>query len=198
MKKRILAAFLAAALALASAGCGAGKTETQEQNLPWRATAILPHSDQGYWTKLANGMQEEAAGQNMTMFDSLAYALTGIMLLFLAAVKGSPAGRKGRYFVCFVLLMLSMLNQNPAVHLLLGAMVWPLLLALENAVGPDLKAQARAVLLTEAAYVIAWFLAYGPVPALAAASNLLGFLRLVARAWGILSLYKAQAADPTR
>lgn len=69
------------------------------------------------------------AGQNMTMFDSLAYALTGIMLLFLAAVKGSPAGRKGRYFVCFVLLMLSMLNQNPAVHLLLGAMVWPLLLA---------------------------------------------------------------------
>lgn len=61
MKKRILAAFLAAALALASAGCGAGKTETQEQNLPWRATAILPHSDQGYWTKLANGMQEEAA-----------------------------------------------------------------------------------------------------------------------------------------
>ena len=94
--------------------------------------------------------------------------------------------------------MLSMLNQNPAVHLLLGAMVWPLLLALENAVGPDLKAQARAVLLAEAAYVIAWFLAYGPVPALAAASNLLGFLRLVARAWGILSLYKAQAADPTR
>lgn len=82
------------------------------------------------------------AGQNMTMFDSLAYALTGIMLLFLAADKGSPAGRKGRYFVCFVLLMLSMLNQNPAVHLLLGAMVWPLLLALENAVGPDLKAQA--------------------------------------------------------
>ena len=48
MKKRILAAFLAAALALASAGCGAGKTETQEQNLPWRATAILPHSDQSY------------------------------------------------------------------------------------------------------------------------------------------------------
>ena len=138
------------------------------------------------------------AGQNMTMFDSLAYALTGIMLLFLAAVKGSPAGRKGRYFVCFVLLMLSMLNQNPTVHLLLGAMVWPLLMALENAVGPDLKAQTRAVLLTEAAYVIAWFLAYGPVPALAAASNLLGFLRLVARAWGILSLYKAQAADPTR
>jgi len=68
MKKRILAAFLAAALALASAGCGAGKTETQEQNLPWRATAILPHSDQGYWTKLANGMQEEAeeyAGLNL-------------------------------------------------------------------------------------------------------------------------------------
>ena len=55
-----------------------------------------------------------------------------------------------------------------------------------------------AVLLTEAAYVIAWFLAYGPLPALATASNLLGFLRLVARAWGILSLYKAQAADPTR
>ena len=137
------------------------------------------------------------AGQNLTMFDSLAYALTGIMLLFLAAVKGSPAGRKGRYFVCFVLLMLSMLNQNPAVHLLLGAMVWPLLMALENSVGPDLKAQTRAVLLTEAAYVIAWFLAYGPLPALATASNLLGFLRLV-RAWGILSLYKAQAADPTR
>ena len=54
------------------------------------------------------------------------------------------------------------------------------------------------MLLTEAAYVIAWFLAYGPLPALATASNLLGFLRLVARAWGILSLYKAQAADPTR
>ena len=65
-------------------------------------------------------------------------------------------------------------------------------------VGTDLKAQTRAVLLTEAAYVIAWFLAYGPLPALATASNLLGFLRLVARAWGILSLYKAQAADPTR
>ena len=48
-----------------------------------------------------------------------------------------------------------------------------------------------------------WFalnsLIYGVViVALAAASNLLGFLRLVARAWGILSLYKAQAADPTR
>ena len=68
MKKRILAAFLAAALALASAGCGAGKTETQGQNLPWRATAVLPHSDQSYWSKLANGMQEEAkkyAGLNL-------------------------------------------------------------------------------------------------------------------------------------
>ena len=60
MKKRILAALLAAAFALAAAGCGAGTTETQEQNLPWRATAVLPHSDQSYWSKLADGLQDEA------------------------------------------------------------------------------------------------------------------------------------------
>ena len=64
------------------------------------------------------------AGQNMTMFDSLAYALTGIMLLFLAAVKGSPAGRKGRYFVCFVLLMLSMLNACLSTPIMMSIARW--------------------------------------------------------------------------
>lgn len=61
MKKRILAVLLAVVLlALPLAGCSKQDTDAQEQALPLRITAILPHEDQGYWTQLAQGLQTEA------------------------------------------------------------------------------------------------------------------------------------------
>lgn len=61
MKKRILAVLLAVVLwALPLAGCSSRNTDAQEQELPRRVTAILPHADQSYWSNLAQGMQEEA------------------------------------------------------------------------------------------------------------------------------------------
>lgn len=137
-------------------------------------------------------------GQSMAALDSVSFGLIGMMLLLLAAVKGQPGKLKSRYFLCFVLLLLSMLNQNPLIHALLGAGVWPLLMHTEAGVGPDLGGQLKAVAFSEAAYLAAWLLASSPLTALQIAANLLGFVRLVARAWASYSLYRAQLADPDR
>ena len=55
--------------------------------------------------QLLNGIAA-TLGQSMGLLESLAFAGTGISVLFLAAQKGAPSSEKTRYFLVFVLLML--------------------------------------------------------------------------------------------
>ena len=56
MKRKMIAALLAAALLLA--GCGAADPEPDYGADTMRMSAILPHNDYGYWTFVADGLRE--------------------------------------------------------------------------------------------------------------------------------------------
>ena len=60
--------------------------------------------------------------------ETFAFCMTALSALFLAAEKGSPSRRKGRYFGVFLLLMASYLFAG-WVGYLASALAWPLLLA---------------------------------------------------------------------
>ena len=69
-------------------------------------------------------------GMDFSFLEMVAFCITGITILFLAAEKGSDPKDKRSYFLIFVLLMLSYVLNGWAAYLF-SALVWPALLALE-------------------------------------------------------------------
>lgn len=65
-------------------------------------------------------------GMDFSFLEMVAFCITGITILFLAAEKGSDPKDKRSYFLIFVLLMLSYVLGGWAAYLF-SALVWPAL-----------------------------------------------------------------------
>lgn len=134
-------------------------------------------------------------GQAYALLDNIAFALTGLMFLFLAAVKGSAKIEKTRYFLCFMLLLFGVVPIAPAVNRVLAAACWPVFLWYEQLRQGGVRPQAAALTAAETVNFALWLLvAQGGLGVLAAAANLLWLATTVVRGWAILSLYKRESA----
>ena len=144
------------------------------------------------------------AGQAMSFLDSAAFALTGIMFLLLAAIKGSPKQQKGRYFACFMLLILSSCFTGP-VGRLLSASYWPVFLWVEtlredSAAAPAARlwpgTAARTLTLCEALACLFWIaVSAGGLESLILFANLFWLFTTLTRGWAALRLFRAAGQD---
>ena len=137
-------------------------------------------------------------GQPFTLLDNLAFILTGMMFLLLAAIKGSPKQQKARYFACFFLMILSIGRLPVLAGRLLAASYWPAFLWIETLRtphGPGLRFAARTLTLCEGLGCILWAaVALGGLEGFAFVANILWLLTALTRGWAALGLYKAAAA----
>lgn len=143
--------------------------------------------------QLLNGIAA-TLGQSMGLLESLAFAGTGISVLFLAAQKGAPSSEKTRYFLVFVLLMLGYMFGG-WIGLLLSALVWPALLAVESGRGMPVRRPLMGVCGAEAVHLA---LVLGVILAgrqeLALWANLVWVVLACLRGWAAMTLYKSQEA----
>lgn len=129
--------------------------------------------------------------------EIFAFCMTALSALFLAAEKGSPSRRKGRYFGVFLLLMASYLFAG-WVGYLASALAWPLLLATaEQEDGAGAVARPlRLVCGAEGLHLLFVLLAgYGGFEAARFWANLFWTLLAAARGWAALALYRAREED---
>ena len=131
-------------------------------------------------------------GMDFSFLEMVAFCITGITILFLAAEKGSDPKDKLNYFGVFVVLMLSYVINGWAAYIC-SALVWPALLALEYQKGRPIQRQLQLVGAAEALHLFFLLMAkYGGMAALGFWTNLLWVLLACARGWAALSLYKMQ------
>lgn len=132
-------------------------------------------------------------GASFALLDNIALILTGLMLLFLASVKGTPGPGKAALFGCFFLLILAMTFPAPLLQYALLALVWPCFAGYEKKRDRRLVPQFRAICILEALWFAARVLVnLGGAAALALPANLLGFACAIARGWLTLSLYRRE------
>ena len=118
-------------------------------------------------------------GMDFSFLEMVAFCITGITILFLAAEKGSDPKDKRSYFL-----------------ILFSALVWPALLALEYQKGRPIQRQLQLVGAAEAFHLLFVLLTvYGGMAGLSFWANLLWVLLACARGWAALSLYKMQEED---
>lgn len=131
-------------------------------------------------------------GMDFSFLEMVAFCITGITILFLAAEKGSPARNKQKYFMIFVLLMLSYVV-NGWLAYIASALVWPALLTMEYQSGKAIQRQLQLVGASEVLHLLFVLLTvYGGMTGLSFWANLLWVLLACARGWAALSLYKMQ------
>ena len=131
-------------------------------------------------------------GMDFSFLEMVAFCITGITILFLAAEKGSDPKDKRSYFLIFVLLMLSYVLNGWAAYLF-SALVWPALLALEYQKGRPIQRPLQLVCISEALRLLFWLLTkYAGMSALAFWTNIMFVLLACARGWAALVLYKTQ------
>ena len=129
-------------------------------------------------------------GMDFSFLEMVAFCITGITVLFLAAEKGAPAKEKRNYFLIFVLLMLSYILNGWAAYIF-SALVWPALLAMEYKRGVPIQRQLQLVGAAEVLHLMFLLLTrYGGMEAMSFWTNLLWVLLACARGWAVLSLYK--------
>ena len=132
-------------------------------------------------------------GMDFSALELVAFCLTGIAVLFLAAQKGSPAKDKRNYTGVFVVLMLSKLAANGWAGDICSALVWPALLATEYSRGKPIQRQLQLVSAAEVLRLVFWLLTkYAGMSGLAFWTNLMFVLVACARGWAALALYKGQ------
>ena len=120
-------------------------------------------------------------GMDFSFLEMVAFCITGITILFLAAEKGSDPKDKRSYFLIFVLLMLSYVLGGWAAYLF-SALVWPALLALEYQKGRPIQRQLQLVGAAEAFHLLFVLLTvYGGMAGLSFWANLLWVLLACAR-----------------
>ena len=135
-------------------------------------------------------------GMDFSALELVAFCLTGIAALFLAAQKGAPAAEKRNYTLVFVLLMLSKLAAGGWAGDLCSALVWPGLLAIEYGHGRPIQRPLQLVCISEALRLLFWLLTrYAGMAGLAFWTNLLFVLLACARGWAALTLYKLQEEE---
>ena len=131
-------------------------------------------------------------GMDFSFLEMIAFCITGITVLFLAAEKGSPAKEKRNYFCVFVVLMLSYVVNGWAAYIC-SALVWPALLGLEYQKGKPIQRQLQLVSAAEVLRLVFWMLTkYAGMSGLAFWTNIMFVLLTCARGWAGLTLYKTQ------
>ena len=135
-------------------------------------------------------------GMDFSALELVAFCLTGIAVLFLAAQKGAPAREKRNYTGVFVVLMLSKLGASGWAGDICSALVWPDLLATEYERGRPIQRQLQLVSAAEVLRTVFWLLTrYAGMAGLAFWTNLLFVLLACARGWAALTLYKLQEEE---
>lgn len=131
-------------------------------------------------------------GMDFSFLEMVAFCITGISVLFLAAEKGAPAKDKSSYFMIFVALMLSYVLNGWAAYIF-SALVWPALLAVEYRHGKPIQRQLQLVGGAEVLHLLFVLLTvYGGMTAMSFWANLMWVLLACARGWAALTLYKTQ------
>lgn len=139
------------------------------------------------------------AGQSFAVLDSIAFALTGMMFLLLAAVKGSEKQQKGRYFACFMLLILSNAGLPVPVSRLLAGCYWPVFLWVETLRDGSAGRAARTLTGCEVLACMFWMaVSAGGIESLILVSNLFWLLTALTRGWAALLLFRKSAEDAGR
>ncbi len=129
-------------------------------------------------------------GMDFSFLEMVAFCITGITVLFLAAEKGAPAKEKRNYFCIFVVLMLSYIVNGWAAYIC-SALVWPALLTMEYQRGEPIQRQLQLVGAAEVLHLMFLLLArYAGMTGLSFWTNLLWVLLACARGWAALTLYK--------
>ncbi len=129
-------------------------------------------------------------GMNFSFLEMVAFCITGITVLFLAAEKGASAKEKRNYFGIFLVLMLSYLVNGWAAYVA-SALVWPSLLAMEYQRGEPIQRQLQLVGAAEVLHLMFLLLTrYAGMEGLRFWANLLWVLLACARGWAALTLYK--------
>ena len=132
------------------------------------------------------------SGMDFSFLEMVAFCITGITVLFLAAEKGAPAAEKRNYFLIFLLLMFSYLFDGWLGYLA-SALVWPALLAVEYRRGNPIQRQLQLVSAAEVLRLVFWMLTkYAGMSGLAFWTNIMFVLLTCARGWAGLTLYKTQ------
>ena len=130
------------------------------------------------------------SGMDFSFLEMVAFCITGITVLFLAAEKGAPAKEKRNYFGIFIVLMLSYVINGWAAYVA-SALVWPALLAMEYQRGESIQRQLQLVGAAEVFHLMFLLLTrYAGMEALSFWTNLLWVLLACARGWAALTLYK--------
>ena len=131
-------------------------------------------------------------GMDFSFLEMVAFCITGITVLFLAAEKGAPAVEKRNYFLIFLLLMFSYLFDGWLGYLA-SALVWPALLAVEYQRGNPIQRQLQLVCAAEALHLLFLLMTrYGGMASMSFWTNILWVLLACARGWAALALYKGQ------
>lgn len=134
-------------------------------------------------------------GMDFSFLEMVAFCITGITVLFLAAEKGAPAVDKRNYFLIFLLLMFSYLFDGWLGYLT-SALVWPALLAVEYQHGKPIQRQLQLVGGAEALHLLFLLMTrYGGMASLSFWTNILWVLLACARGWAALALYKGKEED---
>ena len=129
-------------------------------------------------------------GMDFSFLEMVAFCITGITVLFLAAEKGASAKEKRNYFGLFLVLMLSYLVNGWAAYVA-SALVWPGLLAMEYQRGEPIQRQLQLVGAAEVLHLMFLLLTrYAGMEGLRFRTNLLWVLLACARGWAALTLYK--------
>ena len=136
-------------------------------------------------------------GMDFSALELVAFCLTGIAALFLAAQKGAPARPKSATTRgVFVVLMLSKLAAGGWAGDICSALVWPALLGIEYSRGKPIQRQLQLVCAAEVLRTVFWLLTrYAGMAGLAFWTNLLFVLLACARGWAALTLYKLQEEE---
>lgn len=135
------------------------------------------------------------AGQDLSFLEMLAFGGTGLAVLFLAAEKENDKKTKQAYFGVFVMLMLSYVFGAPLGYLF-NALVWPLLLALEQRRGMPVQTPLRLTVFAEAMHLALLLMTSAGLSA-AFLTNLFWVLTAIARGAGALALYRAGTSGKT-
>lgn len=133
------------------------------------------------------------AGMQLALLDNITFGATGLMLLFLASVHGTPMGDKRSLFGVFLLLIGSMFFNVPLLQIVLVHLVWPCFAAYEKNRDEKMANPFKAVCLMEFLWMGLLIVAtLGQVAPMQLPANLAGAGAAGARLWLSVSLYKRE------
>lgn len=133
------------------------------------------------------------ANTSFALLDNIGFGFTGLMILFLASVKGTPMGDKRSLFGIFLVLIGSVFFNIPLLQYILMGLVWPLFANYEKNRDAAMTNPFRAVCLTDILCIgLRIFVNLGNVTGLGLPLNLAGLASGAAHLWLTMCLYKRE------